>query len=73
MNRAEHLAWCKRRALDYVELGELPNAVASMGSDMGKRPDTKLGPSGALLHMIGLQAAMRGNAPEVRRWIEGFD
>ena len=34
----EHLAWCKLRALEYADAGELTNAVASIGSDMNKHP-----------------------------------
>ena len=39
--RAEHLAWCKRRAMEYVDAGDLSNAVASMGSDLSKHPETR--------------------------------
>ena len=28
--RAEHLAWCKERALAYVDQGDLQNAFASL-------------------------------------------
>jgi hypothetical protein len=70
MTRAEHLAWAKARALEYVEIGELPNAVASMGSDLGKHPETRRDPS---LLMLGVIAAAKGDREEVRRWIEGFN
>jgi hypothetical protein len=40
VTRDEHLAWCKKRALEYVDAGDLTNAVASMGSDLKKHPDT---------------------------------
>ena len=39
----EHLAWCKKRALEYLDAGELANAFTSMLSDMDKHPDTRLG------------------------------
>ena len=39
--RAEHLAWCKQRALAYVEQGDLNNAFASMISDLRKHPETE--------------------------------
>jgi hypothetical protein len=36
LTRDEHLAWCKRRALEYVGAGDLTHAVASMiGFDPG--------------------------------------
>jgi hypothetical protein len=68
--RAEHLSWCKERALEYVEAGDLINAVASMGSDLAKHPETKCDP---YLMMIGALDAQAGDAPAVRRWIEGFN
>jgi hypothetical protein len=34
LTRDEHLAWCKRRALGYVDAGDLTHAVASMASDL---------------------------------------
>jgi hypothetical protein len=69
MTRDEHMAWCKARALEYVDRGELVDAVASMGSDLGKHPETK--PSDGLL-FIGMFAAADHDTAGVRRWIEGF-
>jgi hypothetical protein len=34
VTRDEHLAWRKRRALEYVDADDLTSAVASMGSDL---------------------------------------
>lgn len=67
MTRAEHLAWCKQRAI--AELPDLGNAVASMASDLGKHPETRTDP---VLIVLGIEATARG--PEaVREWIEGFN
>jgi len=41
MDRKEHIQWCKDRALECVERGELREAYASMSSDMQKHPDTE--------------------------------
>ena len=41
MNRSEHLSWCKQRALEYINNGELGQAWASMASDLSKHPDTE--------------------------------
>jgi len=41
MNRQEHMAWAKRRALEYVDTGDVKNAFASMASDLGKHPETE--------------------------------
>ena len=38
MTRAEHLAWAKQRALEYVDRGELQHALDSIISDMRKHP-----------------------------------
>jgi hypothetical protein len=69
--REEHLAWCKDRALEYVNAGDITNAVASMGSDLNKHPETR-DHSGI---MLGLMLRMSGNLSdpqEARQWIEGF-
>lgn len=39
-NREEHLSWCKQRALELVELGELKEALNSIYSDLRKHPKT---------------------------------
>ena len=72
MNRQEHLQWCKDRALEYVDIGDLPQALASMSSDISKHPET------ACTHIskIGLQMMMIGelSTPEkMRKWINGYN
>lgn len=37
VTRAEHLAWCKRRAIEAVDSGDLAGAVASMTSGQARR------------------------------------
>lgn len=71
VSRAQHLDWCKRRALEYVELGELSNAVASMASDMRQHPET----DSASLSFLAVAGMLEiANGPEaVRRWVEGFN
>jgi len=72
VNRAEHLEWCKKRALEYIEQGDLTNAYASMASDMGKHPDTAKHSAISL----GLQLMMIGKLntlDKMRRFIEGFN
>jgi hypothetical protein len=39
MTRAEHLAWAKERALEY--LPDVPQAVASFSSDLGKHDELR--------------------------------
>lgn len=69
VTRNEHLAWCKKRALEYVDAGDLLNAVTSMGSDLSKHPETSCNP---FLLMVGAMDAQEGDVHAVRRWIEGF-
>lgn len=70
MDRAEHLAWCKSRALEYLDEGDLANAVASMGSDLRKHPETNC-PD--VLMTLGMMLIVQNDAAGVRRWIEGFN
>ncbi len=72
MTREDHLQWCKDRALEYVGMGELQNALTSMYSDLGKHEETKehigieLG--------IELQIMKQLNTPgKIRKFIEGFN
>jgi hypothetical protein len=69
MTRDEHLAWCKQRALAYVDAGDLGNAVASMASDMNKDDTQAIHPA---LFTLGIMCARQGDTEGVRRWIEGF-
>jgi hypothetical protein len=69
MTRAEHVAWCKKRALEYGDKGELGEAYASMISDMQKHPEIKMLP---ILIAAGAMEIQRG-AQAVRHWIEGFN
>lgn len=70
MDRAEHLAWCKQRALEYLDAGDVQNAVASMMSDMRKHSETSY-PD--VLDMLAIRHVIDGDAAAVRRWIEGFN
>jgi hypothetical protein len=70
--RDEHLAWCKQRAHEYLDTGDVKNAVMSMMSDMGKHPETKFGTEGVLA-ALGLHAAMSGDPDAARRYIDGFN
>lgn len=72
MNREEHLGWCKKRALEYVDMGDLPNAFGSMLSDLKKHPDTA-NHIGLTLGM-GLKVSGKLNTAEsMREFIEDFN
>jgi len=69
-SRSEHLAWCKQRALEYVDAGDVPQALASLMSDLRKHPGTE--DHGAI--ELGMMLAMNGHLSterEMREWIEG--
>lgn len=72
MTRSEHLAWCKQRALEYVEAGDLQSAMASMSSDLNKHPETSnhAGTTPGLMLMISGHLSTQD---EMRRHIEGFN
>jgi hypothetical protein len=72
MTRKEHLTWCKQRAHEYLDKGDVTNAVASMMSDLGKHPETAT-KVGSILDAIGLQAAALGDREAARRYIDGFN
>ena len=70
-NRDEHVEWCKQRACEYLERGDVMQAFTSMGSDLDKHPDTKDHPG----VKIGLNLLMIGSlstVPEMRHFIDGF-
>lgn len=70
--RAEHLDWCKRRALEYVDHGDVQQAMTSMLSDLRKHPETEKHPG----LMLGAQLMFGGHlstVDEVRKFIEGFN
>jgi hypothetical protein len=70
MNRAEHLAWAKERALEYADKGDMPNALASLTSDLRKHPETAN--HGAI--ELGMMLALGGHLDspsELRKFIEG--
>lgn len=73
MTRAEHIAWCKERALEYLDAGDIQNAFVSMLSDLRKHPDTENHPGGTLGAGLVLTPGWIQNSSEVRRWIEGFN
>ena len=70
--RAEHLAWCKKRALAYLDAGEpVQDALASMFSDLRKHDETADHAAIQLGGMLMLSGHLSTPA-EVRRFIEGF-
>jgi len=69
MTRDEHIAWCKQRALEYLDIGDTHNAVASMLSNLTKHDETREVVFGPLATVCIMAAS---NPAETRRFIEGF-
>ncbi len=57
MTREEHLQWCKDRALEYVENGDITSAWGSMVSDLNKHDGTR----GHSAIQLGMMMVMSGN------------
>jgi len=72
MTRAEHLQWAKDRALEYADQGDVGQAMASLGSDLNKHPETK-GHSGMELMMMLAMGGHLDSPAELRKFIEGFN
>ena len=72
MDRAEHLQWCKDRALLYVDVNNLNEAFASFSSDMSKHKDTE---NHSALELGGMMffGGHLSNPQEMRKWINGFN
>lgn len=72
MNRQEHLDWCKKRAMEYVEMGDTTQAFASFMSDMGKHEET----ANHLALEMGTMLLFGGHLSterEMGQWIKGFN
>ena len=70
--RKEHLDWCKKRALKYVDSGDLDQALSSMISDLGKHPETAN--HGAI--DLGMILNMNGHLStpySMKKFINGFN
>jgi hypothetical protein len=77
--RAQHLEWCKKRALEELNRrGDVRdacrNAFASMGSDLGKHPETE----GHIAIQLGMSLMMADqreahDREAMRKFINGFN
>lgn len=72
MTRQEHLGWCKKRAIEYLDDGDVNNAWTSMASDLGKHPETA-GHSAIGLGMQMLMGGYLSSDAKMRKFILGFN
>lgn len=71
MNRQEHIAWCKQRAIEEMNYSKDPKqGVISMMSDIGKHPETNSESLKALCMMTLLGPCTETS---VRKFIAGFN
>ena len=68
MTRDEHMEWCKKRALEYVDKSPL-EAVTSMLSDLSKHEETKV--VGDKMALYGIMFATK-SPQQAKQFIEGF-
>ena len=73
MTRTEHLAWCKKRALEEMAYSHDPSqGVISMMSDLGKHPETASQTLSALCLMM-LRKQPKPTEADIRKFIDGFN
>jgi hypothetical protein len=72
--RAEHMKWCKDRALEYADQGDVGNTISSLMSDLAKHPETESS-CRVVAELMG-PLAMMGHLDhpgELRKFVEGFN
>jgi hypothetical protein len=67
--RAQWLAFCRQRALEYLDQDQLDQALSSLVSDLQKRPETQ-GVPDTLNTAVG--AVLAKDKAALRAWIESF-
>jgi hypothetical protein len=68
-NRDDHLNWAKARALEYVDPGNVMQAMASLTSDLTKHDETHKLVTRDLL-VVTTRIAMRGDVEAARAFID---
>ena len=72
--RQEHLSWCKQRALEHIDLGDLSGAFYSFASDVSKHPETEN--IRDIIANLGMPLLMSGNLGtpnKMRTYIEDYN
>lgn len=70
--REEHLAWCKERALAYIDRGQINEGLTSMMSDMSKHPETAW-PEGDILTVQLMMIGALSTISEARKHVLGYN
>ena len=69
VTREQYVERSKERALAFLDVGRIREAVAWMMIDMRKHPNCEVAPE---IHAFGICAATAGDAAATRAYIEGF-
>lgn len=73
MTRAEHLKWCKDRAIQEMDYsGNISQGLTSMMSDLGKHPETA-GHSGIMLCTAMMMSGQLKTRQDAVNFINGFN
>lgn len=72
MDRSEHLQWCKNRAMQYINAGDVPGGLASFISDMSKHKETEDHSALQLMGML-MMGGQLSSASEASKFIQGFN
>jgi hypothetical protein len=73
MDRAEHLQWCKDRAIEILDTGDVNQAFTSMCSDVMKHPETEHHERTNQLGMMQLMMGLLSTPDKMRAWILGYN
>lgn len=74
VTRQEHLEWCKKRAIEYIDAGNVSEALSSFASDVTKHPETEA--IRDTIANLGIPLLMAGaiNTPQaMRKHINGYN
>lgn len=72
MDKTEHLQWCKQRAYEILDNGDITGAYASMASDLNKHEETQ-GHSAIELGMMLMMSGNLSTTEQMRKFINGFN
>lgn len=70
--REEHVNWAKTRANEYIQIGQLTNALDSVASDLTKHSETKEHPAIELSMKLRFIGAL-STCEQVQRFIDGIN
>jgi len=72
MTRQEHLDWCKKRAIEYLDNGDVIQAWSSMVSDLTQHQETSKHSAISLGAQLLFAGHLSSDA-EMRKFILGFN